>query len=169
PMFDLENDVVEELPVELLEVVVGCGRPVVFEVAPVHVMVIHETSVENDAAMFSEGPRYDIRSVGVAAVISGGAQPPFRVGLGNEAPEIGNRAVNSVDRFLPEIGDTRVQRIESIESANLSRAAEFDRYEEPDAPGPECFCEPGKLRQKCGGNDSGIGVDVVDRAGIDTG
>src|SRR5262245_7966562 len=109
-MFDLQNDIVQELPVKLLEVVVGSGSPVVFEIAPIHVMVIDETPVKDQTAVAGQGPGDDIRGVSMAAMINGGAQPPLRVGLENKASKIGNRAVDSIDRFLPEIGDARVQR-----------------------------------------------------------
>src|SRR5262245_8559137 len=105
-MFDLQNYVVDELPVKILKIALCRSRPVVLEISPVHVMVIDETAVKEQTAMLTQRPGYDVRCVSVAAMISRGAEPAFRVCLENEAPEIGNCTVDSVDRSLPEIGDT---------------------------------------------------------------
>src|SRR5215831_13041729 len=148
-MFDLQNNVVEELSVQSLKVIVRSRGPVVFQVAPVHVVVIDKPPVKDQTAMPGEWPGYDIGSVSVAAVVSGGTEPPFGVRLENETAEVRNGAINSINRFLPEIGDAGVKRVEGVESANLLRAAEIDRDKKPYAPGAECFGS-NKLRQKAG-------------------
>ena len=50
-MLHLKNDVVVELAVERPEVVERGPGAIVPGIAPVHVMVVHEASVEQDAAV----------------------------------------------------------------------------------------------------------------------
>ena len=51
PIFDLHERVVVKFAVELCKVVVGRARSVILEIAPIHVMVVNETSIDEHAAM----------------------------------------------------------------------------------------------------------------------
>src|SRR5580704_11951282 len=50
-VLDLDDDVVIELAVERMEIVVGGFGAVVFRIAPVEMMVVDESAIEDEAAM----------------------------------------------------------------------------------------------------------------------
>ena len=68
-VFDLEDDVVVELAVEVVEVVVGRFGAVVLRIVPVHFVVVDEPAIEEDAAVRLEGPGDDVGGVGVGAAV----------------------------------------------------------------------------------------------------
>src|SRR5262245_45496131 len=53
-VFDLQHYIVIELAIQFGEVVIGGRGAVVLRIPPVHVMVVYEPSVENQAAMSLE-------------------------------------------------------------------------------------------------------------------
>ena len=149
-----------------VEVVVRGAGAIVLRVAPVHVVVVDEAAIEQHAAVRLEGPRDHVGGVGVRAAVFGRAEPAFGVGLEHEAAEVGNRAVDLVDR-PSRTRDARVERIERVDAADPPRAAEVERDGQPHAPRPERLRDARHLRQELGGDDPRVGVHVVDRAAVD--
>ena len=166
-VFHLQDDVGVELAVEHGEVVVGRLRAIVRRIAPVHVVVVHEPAVEQHAVVRRECPRDDVGRVGVRAPIRRRTETPFGIGLEHEPAQIGNGAVDGVGAGAPPGGDTRIERVERIESPEPGGAAEIDRHGEADAVGAERVRDARKLRQKRGHQHPRVGVHVVDRAAVD--
>ena len=65
-----------------------------------------------------------VRRVGVRAAVSRRAEFAFGIRLHDESAEIGNRGVNFLHLFIPEINDARVERIKGVEPANAFGTAE---------------------------------------------
>ena len=48
PVLDLDDGIVVEGAIERMEIIIGRFRPIVFQVAPIEVMVVDESAVEDD-------------------------------------------------------------------------------------------------------------------------
>src|SRR5204863_1729451 len=94
-------------------------------------------------------------------------EPAFRVCLQHEAAKIRNGAIEAVDAGLPERGDSSVEWIERVQSADFHRAAEVDGDRQRDAPRTERVGDSGKLRYELRRDRPRIRVDVVDGAAVD--
>ena len=165
-MLDLQDDVVCKPSVELVEVVVRGASAIVLQIAPVHVVVVDEAAVEDDAAVRGERTRNDVGGIGMRAAVGARAQASLGIGFDHEPAQIRDALVEIVDRLLPPADDPRVEWIESVETANLLRTAEINRQHQMDAPRPERFCQADQLRTVRGREQSCIGVDVVDGAAV---
>ena len=71
------------------------------EVAPVHVVVVDETAVEDESAVGSQGARDDVGGVGVCSTVGGGPHASFGIGFDEEAREIRDGAIQLIGRVLP--------------------------------------------------------------------
>src|SRR5580704_9809915 len=89
-VFDLDDDVVVELAVERMKIVVGGFGAIVLRIAPVEMMVVDESAVENETAVRFERARDDVSGVGGRTVVCGWAEAAFGVGLHYDAAEVGN-------------------------------------------------------------------------------
>ena len=69
PVLDLEDDVVVERAVERLEVVHRGARTIVFDIAPVHEVVVDKSAIEDDAAVRRQRPGHDVRGICVRASV----------------------------------------------------------------------------------------------------
>ncbi len=114
-----------------------------------------------------ERARHHVGGVGVRASVSGGSHAAFRIGLQDEAAEIGDGPVNRIRRRLPPRRYASVGRIESVETADGLRAAEIDGDRHAHAPGPKGVGDAGDLRDDLRRQHLGIGIDVIDGAAID--
>ena len=76
-MLDLQDDVVGELPVKVMKVVPRRARSIVFRVAPVHVVVVDEAPIEDDAAVRREGMAEDVGGVGMGPAVRRRPEPAF--------------------------------------------------------------------------------------------
>src|SRR5258708_25182400 len=121
PVFYLQYNVVVELAVQSLKIVVRRRGPVVLRIAPVHVVVIHEAAIEDDASMRLERPRNYIRRIGMGAFVERRPEPSLRIRLEHEAAEVGNRGVDLVNRLRPPIRNRGFERVERRETAHLPR------------------------------------------------
>src|SRR3546814_10943245 len=63
----------------------------------------------------------------MAAVVVAGAGLAFRIGLDEEAAEIGNRGVDLVGLGAPPCGDVRIERIGGRQAAGRLARGEIDR------------------------------------------
>ncbi len=167
-VLDLHDGVALELAVQLVEVVIRRAGAVVLEIAPVRMVVVDEAAVEQQAGMRLESARDHVGGVGVRAVIRGGADAAFGIGLEHDASEIRDRGVNFVGFGGPPGGDFGVDGVERIESADGLRAAEIDADGDADAPGTEGGGDARDLRNEIRREHARVGVDVVDGASIDT-
>ena len=84
-VLDLDDDVGVELAVERLEIVVGGAGAVVLQIAPVHVVVVDEAAVEEQAAVRREGARDHVGGVGVRAAVGGRPDAAFGIGFQDDA------------------------------------------------------------------------------------
>ena len=134
-VLDLNHGVVVELAVEGMEVVVGGAGAVVVGVLPVHVVVVDEAAIEEQAAMGLERARHHVGRIGMRAPVGGRAHTAFGIGLQDQTAQIGNGAVELVSLGLPPRGYAGIERIESIEPANCLGAAEIHRQRDANAPG----------------------------------
>ncbi len=166
-VLDLDDDVGIELAVERLEIVVSGAGAVVLQVAPIHVVVVDEAAIKEQAAVRSQRAGDDVGGVGVGAAIGGGAGAAFGIGLEHEAGKIGDGAVDFIGAGAPPGGDGGIERIEGVETAGGFGASEIDRKDDGDAPGTKRGGDAGDLGNECGGEEAGVGVDVADGAGVD--
>src|SRR6266567_5220880 len=106
-----------------MKIVVGGFRAIVFQIAPVEMVVVNEGAIEDDAAMRLERASDDIGRVGRRSAIGGGTEPALGIGFDDEAAEIRNVPVNLVDLLTPPLGHPRIQRVERVQAANDLRTA----------------------------------------------
>ncbi len=122
-MFDLNDDVVFEFSVKRMEIIVGGFGAIVFEIAPVEMMVVNECAIEDDTVVRFERASDDIGGVGWSPMVERGAELAFGIGFDDEAAEIGNCCVERVNFPSPPFGDFGIERIECVESAGRLWAA----------------------------------------------
>src|SRR5262250_677845 len=123
-VLNLNDDVVIELPVEVVEIVVRGTGAIVFRIFPIHVVVVHEAAIEDHASVRLERSRYDIRSVRMGTAIRRRTDTSFRVCFQYETTEIRNRAIDVIDFRFPPGTDGRIERVEGIETAKGLRTSE---------------------------------------------
>ena len=80
------------LPSSGTEVVVGGAGAVVLRIVPVHVMVVDEAAIEEQAAVRRERARHDVGGIGMGAPVGGRADAAFGIGLEDDAAEVGHGA-----------------------------------------------------------------------------
>ena len=66
-ILDLDDDVRVEFAVQIDEIVVGGAGAVVFRIVPIHVMVVDEAAVEQQAVVRLEGAGHYVGGVGVGS------------------------------------------------------------------------------------------------------
>ena len=74
----LDDDVGCELAVERMKDVVGGASAVGFGIAPVEVVVVDESAIEDDAAVGREGSGEDVGGIGGGAAVARGAEAGLR-------------------------------------------------------------------------------------------
>ena len=127
PVFDLDHHVGVELAIQGVEVVIGRAGAVVLRVAPVHVMVVDEAAVEQQAAVRRERARHHIGRVGVSAVVIRRAGAALRIGLHHKAGEIRDGPIQFIRFLFPPGGNAGVERVERIQAAENLGARKIDR------------------------------------------
>jgi hypothetical protein len=145
---------------------IGAGA-VVLQVAPVHLVVVDEAAIEEDAAVRLERPRDDVGGIGVRPFVGRRADAPFRVRLEDDAGEVRDCGVEFVDLRRPPLDHRRIERIVARQLAHLLRAGEIHGERDLHPPWPQRLGDAGDLRQEFRRQEDGIGVDVVDRHGVD--
>ena len=70
----------------------GGAGAVVLRIVPVHVVVVDEAAVEEQAAVRRQRARHDVGGIGVRAAVSRRSDAALGIGLQDEAAEVGNRA-----------------------------------------------------------------------------
>ena len=98
-------------------------------------MVVDEAAIEDQAAVRLERAGDHVGGVGVGAVVGGGADAAFGIGLHDDAAEVGDGGVEFVESGFPPGGDAWVERIEGVEAADGLWAAEVDGDHGLHAPG----------------------------------
>ena len=166
-VLDLNQGVVVELAVEGMEVVVGGAGAVVVGVLPVHVVVVHEAAIEEQATVGLERARHHVGRIRMRAPVGRRAHAAFGIGLQDQTAQIGNGAVELLSLGLPPRGYARIERIESIETANRLGAAEIHRQRDANAPGAKRRGNARHLRDEIGGENARVGVHVGDGAAVD--
>ena len=162
-VLDLHHHVGAELAVERLELVVGLLGPVVRDV-----LVVDEGAPHHDAAVRRERIGQQVGAVGVGAAVVLRPGLALRVGLDEEAAEIGNEPVDLV-RPCPS---TTPSRPGSSGSAvfrppiSIGRA-EAGREINADAVGPENVGQHDRLAEIGVRQDERIGVHVGQHGAVD--
>src|SRR5215472_14028316 len=113
-VLDLDDGVVIELAIKRMKIVVGGLGAVVFQIAPVEMVVIDEGAIENDASMRLQSASHHVGGVGVSAAIRRRAGTALRIGFDEESAQVGNVAVDFVYFLAPPIGNARIKRIEGV-------------------------------------------------------
>src|SRR5262249_55760088 len=167
-VLNLNDDVVIELPVEVLEIVVRGTGAIVFRIFPIHVVVVHEPTIEDHTPVRLERSRYHIRSVRMGAAIRRRTDTSFRVCFQYEATEIRNRAIDVIDFRFPPGTDGRIERVERIEAAESLRTSEVHSYRDLHAPGTQRICDARDLRNQIASENTRIRIDVVDGTAVDS-
>ena len=147
-VLDLHDHVVVELAVEVVEVVVGGAAAIVLRVLPVHVVVVDEAAIEEQAAVRLERARQHVGGVGVGSPVGGGTDAAFRIGLQDDAAEVGNGAVQVVHPGFPPVGYLRIERVEGVQAADGLGASEIDGDRHPHAPRAESVGDARDLRSE---------------------
>ena len=161
-VLDLDEDIVAEPAVERLEFRICLLVPVLGILGG-----IDEGPPHQDAAMRGERIRQHVRPFGMGAMIIGRARLALRIGLDQQAAEIGDDGVDLVDLGLPPGAHRGVERIGRREPAQLDRRGEARGEIDLDAIGPEGVGQRLHLLQIVGAQDIGIGVDVGQHRAVD--
>src|ERR1019366_2992470 len=139
-VFDLQDDIVAELPIERLKLLVGLRHPVV-----VVRRVVDESAPHHDPAMRGQCVGEEIRSIGMGAAVVLRSWLAFRVGLYQEAAKIRDELVYLV-RFGPPPPDHRgVKGIGGGKATDSDRRAKAGGQVDSDAVRPEHAREGGHL------------------------
>src|ERR1700690_1158905 len=78
-ILDLQNDVCVELPVEFVEIVVGRAGSVVFQIAPIEMMVVDKPAIKKQTAVWFECASNKVRAIRVRSAIRRWADPAFGI------------------------------------------------------------------------------------------
>ena len=106
-VLDLDHDVVVELAVERAEIVVGGASAIVLQIAPIHLVVVDEAAIEDQSAVRLQRARDHVGRVGVRSAVDRRTDAALRIGLDDEAAQIGNGAIDLVGFRLPPGDDLR--------------------------------------------------------------
>src|ERR1700690_2652631 len=117
-ILDLQNDVCVELPVEFVEIVVGRAGSVVFQIAPIEMMVVDKPAIKKQTAVWFECASNKVRAIRVRSAIRRWADPAFGISLQHKAAEIRNRCVDFVRFLSPPLRHPRIEWIECCEPAD---------------------------------------------------
>src|SRR5262249_801540 len=104
-MLYLKKRVVIKTAVERLKVVICSACPVVLQVAPVHVMVVDESSIKDDAAVRLEGPRDHLGRTRRRPSVKRWAEPSLRIRFEHYPAKVGNSLVDFINCFHPPCGN----------------------------------------------------------------
>src|SRR5690242_14547638 len=104
---------------------------------PIKMIVVDETTVENDAVMRSQRARQYISRIRRSSSVLRWSFSTLGVGFHGEAAEVWNKFVDLIDLLLPPGNDLRIERIEGVEVADSLRTCEIDRERELHSPGTE--------------------------------
>src|SRR5207245_5579388 len=124
-VFDLDDDSVFKLSVERTEVVVRGPGAVGFWIAPIQVMVVNESAVEENSVMRTQSTSNDIGCVCGGAAILRWPGAAFGICFDDKAAEVRNALVNSVGGCFPPGGHIRIERIECLQSCDCHWAAQI--------------------------------------------
>ena len=130
-------------------------------------VVVDKAAVEEKSTVRLERARHHVGGIGVCSSIGRRSYAALGIRLQDEAGQVGDGAVELVGFRFPPRGDTRIQRVEGIQSADGLGTSEIHRKHGLDAPGAESRGDARHLRHEVGGQDARVGVDVVDGAAID--
>src|SRR5258707_10948290 len=123
-MFDLDDHVGFELPVEgMKDVICGSGA-IIFWVAPIEMMVIDKGAIKKETVVRCQGTSNSVSSVGGGAAVGGWAGLAFGIGFDCESGEVRDFPIDLVCFLFPPIGNPRIERIECFETADRFGAAE---------------------------------------------
>ena len=125
-VFDLDDYVGFKGSIKGLEVVIASASSVCFKVVIVEVIIVDEAAIEDDSSVWFKGAGNSVGGLGGSPVILRGADTAFRVGLNDEAGEVGDDFVDLVDFGFPPSDDGGVDGIESGKMAHNLRTGEVD-------------------------------------------
>ena len=80
-VLDLENDIASNRAVEIVEVVPRRASTIVLQVAPVHMVVVDEPAIEDDAAVRRQRTRDHVGGVSMRAPVRRWSEASFGIGL----------------------------------------------------------------------------------------
>src|SRR6266404_8897899 len=160
-MFDLDNHIGFELPVEGMKDVICGPSAIVLGVAPIEMMVIDKGAIKKETVVRCEGTSDSVSRVGGGAAVGGWAGLAFGIGLDCKSAEVRDFPVDLVCFLFPPIGNPRIERIECFEAADRFGAAEVNRNGKANTPRAKGIGDAAELRKKVIVYDARISVDVV--------
>src|SRR5215475_3742653 len=90
PVVDLDDDVIFKLPIQRVKDVVGSLRAIIFEIAPIQMMVVNKGTIEKHTALRFERECDDIRGVGWRSPVAQWTKPPFGIRLDDKTSKVGD-------------------------------------------------------------------------------
>src|SRR5882757_1751159 len=161
PMFNLDDHIGFELPVEgMKDVICGSGA-IIFWVAPIEMMVIDKGAIKKETVVRCQGTSDSVSRVRGGAAVDGWAGLAFGIGLDRESGEVRDFPVDLVCFLFPPTGNPRIERIECFEAADRFGAAEVNRNGKANTPRAKDIGDAAELRKKVIVYDARIGVYVV--------
>src|SRR5258706_1468313 len=146
-MFDLDNHVGFELPVEGMKDVIRGSGAIIFWVAPIEMMVIDKGPIKKETVVRCQGTSDSVSRVVGGAAVGGWAGLAFGIGLDRESAEIRDFPVDLVCFLFPPIGNSRIERIECFEAADRFGAAEANRNGKANTPRAKDDGDASELRK----------------------
>ncbi|MNW46356.1 hypothetical protein D3C74_236480 [compost metagenome] len=110
-VFDLQDDVLFESPVQRDEMIVGGPCPIRLAVSPVLLAVVNEASPDHEPAVRLQRLGQHIGAVGMIPPIGERSRPVLRIRLHQEPAKVRDRSVNLRCAFAPPGRNLRFKRI----------------------------------------------------------
>ncbi len=162
PVLHLQDHIVPELAVQGDELGIGLLGPVVRLL-----LGVDEGPPHHDPAMRRQGVGQHVGPVRMAAAIVLRPRLALRIGLHQEAAEVGDRAIDLVRLGLPPGLHRRVGRVGGLQPPDLDGRREPRRQIDLHPIGPEHIGERRGPLQIGGRQAGGLGVDIVQHRPVD--
>src|SRR5882724_2832124 len=111
-------------------------------------MVIDKGAIKKETMVRCQGTSDSVSSVGGCAAVGGWAGLAFGIGLDRESGEVRDFPVDLVCFLFPPIGNSRIERIAYIETADGFGAAEINRNGKANTPRAKDIGDAAELRKK---------------------
>src|SRR5277367_2298448 len=128
-----------------MEDVVGGAGAIGPRVAPVEVVVIDKSPVEDDSAVWLQRAGERVGGVSWRAAIARWAKLTFGVGFDSEACEVRDESIDSVDFLMPPGFDARIEWVEGVKFVDCLGAGDVDGERHAHAPGAEGVGDTGEF------------------------
>ena len=163
----MHDGVVVELAVERMEIVIRCLGTIIFQVAPVQVVVVDEGAIKHDSPMRLERARDHVSRVGVGAPVGGGPRASLGISFDDHACEVGNHAIDLVDLFSPPRRDLGIEWIECLQASDHLGTAQVHGDGQRHSPWTERIRNARQWRNEIVIENFGSSIHIIHGAAID--